>query len=110
MSEGVQLVLWIAGVHVVGFICIAVLLMPSFGEDGGRDSQSDESDGGWGRGGPKTPPVKPLGPRGGIPLPDAVQASVRLRGPGRLADQRRVARRPVREPHRTPTRAPHRMR
>jgi hypothetical protein len=119
MSEGLQMVLWIAGVHFIGFLCIAVMLLPAMRDDGGQDSRSDESDGGWGRG-PKTPPRKPIGPRGGIPLPDAVQSARRLRGQGRLSDRSRE-RRPAREPrtprrapahapHRLPARTPHRVR
>ena len=38
-------------------------------------------------------------PSGGLPLPDAVPASVRLRGPGRLSELRpQRERRPAREP------------
>jgi hypothetical protein len=105
MSEGLQMVLWIAGVHLVGFLCIAVLLLPAMRDDGGMDSRPDDSDGGGGRG-PKAPPLKPIGPRGGIPLPDAVQATVRLRGHGerlgggRLGRERRPAVEPARTPHR----------
>ena len=110
MSEGLQLVLWIAGVHLIGFICIAVLLLPSLRDDGGTDSRADEGEDGWGRG-PRTPPVKPGPPRGGIPLPDAVPAAIRLRGPGRISDGRiGRQRRPTREPARSPVRRPHRVR
>jgi len=67
--------------------------------------EDEESDGGGGGGndrlgaGPKSPAP------GGVPLPDAVPARVRLRAPGRLADaypppQRRE--RPHRDPVRTP--------
>ena len=107
MSEGVQLVLWIAGVHLVGFICVAVLMLPALREDpGGPLFDTDDGDEGWGRG-PKIPPSRPEPPRGGIPLPDAVPAAVRLREPGRIGDRRPPReRRPVREPARTPPRVP----
>ena len=109
MSAGVQLVLWIAGVHLVGFVCIAVLMLPALREDPGSPGRnSDDGDEGWGRG-PKLPPSRPEPPRGGIPLPDAVPAGVRLRDHGRLRDRRLARdRRPSREPARLPTRVPHR--
>jgi hypothetical protein len=103
--------LWIAGVHLVGLACVVVLMFPAM-KDGEstpkphRDSDGD--DGGWGRG-PKLPPPPPQSPQGGIPLPDAVPASVRLREPGRISERRpQRARRPVREPERRPVRTPHR--
>jgi hypothetical protein len=107
MSEGVQLVLWIAGVHLIGFLCVAVLMLPALREDPGTgDGQFDEGDDGWGRG-PRTPPTPPAPPRGGIPLPDAIPASVRLREPGRIGERLPSReRRPVREPVRRPVRAP----
>ena len=107
MSEGVQLILWIAGVHLLGFIAVAVLMLPALREDPGQSGgqYSDDSDEGWGRP-PRTPPTRPTPPRGGIPLPDAVSAGVRLRGPGRLAEQSPRERRPVREPARRPARRP----
>jgi hypothetical protein len=109
MSEGAQLMLWIAGVHLVGVACVAVLLFPALKDTPAPKPRRDgESDEGWGRG-PKTPPTPPASPRGGIPLPDAVPAGVRLRGPGRLSDQRPSReRRPAREPTRQPVRTPHR--
>lgn len=95
--------LWIAGVHLIGFICVAVLMLPALREDpDGTSGPWDEGDDGWGRD-PGPPPLPPAPPRGGIPLPDAVPAAVRLREPGRLGDlvpgrQRRPAREPVRPP------------
>lgn len=94
--------LWIAGVHLIGFVCIAVLMLPALREDPDAGDPFDEGDDGWGRG-PQTPPTPPTPPGGGVPLPDAVPASVRLREPGRLGDhlparERRPAREPVREP------------
>ena len=108
MSEGVQLVLWIAGVHLIGFLCVAVLMLPALREDPGGtgDGQYDDGEDGWGHG-PRTPPTPPAPPRGGIPLPDAVPASVRLREPGRIGEHLPSReRRPVREPARRPERAP----
>ena len=110
MSEGVQLVLWIAGVHLVGFVCVAVLMLPALREEpGGPQYRTDEGDDGWGRG-PKLPPTRPEPPRGGIPLPNAAPAGVRLRDHDRLGDRIPAReRRPVREPARQPAREPHRV-
>ncbi len=105
-----QLVLWIAGVHLLGLVCVAVLLFPALRDNPlGPEHRpdSDGEDGGWGRR-PKTPPTKPTPPRGGIPLPDAVPARVRLREPGRISERLPDRqRRPAREPARRPVRAPH---
>jgi hypothetical protein len=110
MTGSVQLMVWIAGVHLLGLVCVAVLLFPALKENpAGPERRSEgESDDGWGRG-PKVPPSKPEPPRGGIPLPDAVPARVRLREHGRLGErlpqrQRRTPREPARRPARTPHR------
>ncbi len=82
------MMLFLVGVHIFGFIAVALLMIPALRDDNsdaGEDSGS--SDDGWGN----RPNVKPdpsRWPGGGIPLPDAEQSSVRLRGPGRLADKR----------------------
>jgi hypothetical protein len=110
MSGDAQVLLWIAGVHLLGLGCIAVLLFPALRDDAPNNARrSDgESDDGWGRG-PKLPPMPPTPPRGGIPLLDAEQSRIRLREPGRLSELvPRRDRRPVREPTRRPQRTPHR--
>src|SRR5450755_1582174 len=108
MTGGVQLMVWIAGVHLLGLVCVAVLLFPALKENptGPERRSEGESDDGWGRG-PKKPPSKPEPPRGGTPLPDAIPARVRLREHGRLGErlpqrQRRTPREPARRPVRTP--------
>jgi hypothetical protein len=76
---------------------------------GSRPGPSGPGSGdGWRKGPPPPDPPSPDGPRGGIPLDDAVPARVRLRGEARLVDvlprrERRPAREP--EPERTPERA-----
>jgi hypothetical protein len=110
MAGDAQLMLWIAAVHIVGLLCVVVLLIPALREhDAAPRRRSDgESDDGWGRG-PKPPPEPPAPPRGGIPLPDAEPARVRLRDGERLADKLpRRDRRPAREPDRQPVRTPSR--
>lgn len=110
MSGDAQLMLWIAAVHVVGLLCVAALLIPALrDQDAAPQRRSDgDSDDGWGRG-PKLPPTPPAPPKGGVPLPDAGPARVRLREAGRLADKLPAReRRPVREPDRRPVRTPSR--
>src|SRR5690349_980144 len=101
-----QVIVMIGGVHLLALGCVALLMIPAL-RDGQWPSswRSDgESDEGWGHG-PKPPPKPPAPPRGGIPLPDAVQAKVRLRDHRRLADLVPPRqRRPAREPARTPVR------
>jgi hypothetical protein len=77
MSDGVQLVLWIAGVHLIGFVCVAVLMLPALRENSdGTTDPLDEGEDGWGRGPKAPPPTPPAPPRGGVPLPDAIPATV----------------------------------
>lgn len=102
--------LWIAGVHLLGLGCVALLMLPALKDNPvGPDRRSDsDGDDGWGRG-PKLPPSPPEPPRGGIPLPDAEPAGIRLRDHRRLGERLpRRERRPVREPERRPVRTPHR--
>jgi len=107
MSGDAQLMLMIAGMHLLGLVCAAVLIIPAL-----RDSPEfppprpdPGSDGGWGRG-PDRPPAPQDPPRGGgIPLPDAEPARVRLRDHRKLPEHLpRRERRPAREPERTPVR------
>jgi hypothetical protein len=88
-------------------IVLAPTLLPrSVLYPGETDSPPDSSDedGGGGRG-PKTdPPVLPDAPRGGIPLPDADPARVRLRDHDRPVLTPRPARRGPREPEPAPRR------
>ncbi|MEO8967682.1 MAG: hypothetical protein ABI355_08720 [Solirubrobacteraceae bacterium] len=88
MSGDAQLVLWIAGVHLLGLMAVAVLLLPALRDAPAPPGDRSDSDGddGWGRG-PTPPPDSPGPPRGGVPLTDAVPARVRLREPGRLSDR-----------------------
>ena len=105
MSGDAQLVLMIAGMHLLGLICAAVLILPALRDSPDLPRRPDGgSDDGWG-GGPDGPPTPPTPPPGGIPLPDAEPAAVRLRDHRKLpAHLPRRERRPVREPERTPVR------
>ena len=87
-------------VHVVGMV-VLIALMGGDILDVFRSRPADFGDGG-------EPPADdpapaPQGGGGGLPLPDAEQAAVRLREPGRLGERyTRPARRPEHEPARTP--------
>ena len=98
----------IASMHLLALGCVAVLMVPALRDRRalhGRGSDSD-SDGGWGN--DRTRPRAPRDtPGGGLPLPDAVPARLRLRDHRRLRDhlpgrERRPAREPARRPEREP--------
>ena len=103
--------LWVlfGALHLIGLVLLGMLLVMFLRSETVAPWRPPEDDGGGGGGG--SPPARP-GPRrrdgGGLPLPDARPAGVRLRGPGRLADDRpRPPRRPAREPGRRAPAAPH---
>lgn len=109
MSGDLKLVLVFVGLHLAGFLMIGVLFvmfLRSETTQAWRPPDDDDSDGGGGS--DRIPPSAPDKPRpGGLPLPDAVPARVRLREPARLADLiPPPARRPVPEPDRQPVRQP----
>jgi hypothetical protein len=99
-----QLILLLIGMHLLALAGAGVLIVhaartaPTAGwraPGGGSDDGPGNS-----RPGPMAPPNVP---GGGLPLPDAAPARVRLRDHRRLADltpprERRPAREPVREP------------
>jgi hypothetical protein len=94
-----QLMLFLVGVHILGFVAVGLLMLPVLRDDpSDHDEDGGSSDDGWGN----RPNVKPdpsRWPGGGIPLPDADQSAVRLREPGRLGDKLgSPERRPAREP------------
>jgi hypothetical protein len=95
----VQLMLFLVGVHIFGFVAVGILMIPVLRDDpSDTDEDGGSSDDGWGN----RPNVKPdpsRWPGGGIPLPDAEQSGVRLREPGRIGDKLTPPeRRPAREP------------
>ncbi len=101
------MLLFLVGVHILGFIAVAILLIPALRDDnsGLDEDGNDGTDDGWGNR-PNVRPDPSRWPGGGIPLPDAEQSKVRLREPGRLTEHLPVPqRRPSREPVREPTRA-----
>jgi hypothetical protein len=107
MSGDFELMLLIAGMHLLGLVLAAALILPAVlsGPDL-RPPPDRDSDDGWGHG-PPGPPTPADAPRGGLPLPDGEPASVRLRDHRRLSDllprrERRPAHAPGREPSRQP--------
>ena len=108
MTGDVELMLMIAGMHLLGLLCAAALILPALRNGPDLRPRSDgESDDGWGHGPPGPPTTPSDAPRGGLPLPDAIPASVRLRDHRRLGDLvPRRERRPAREPAREPVREP----
>jgi hypothetical protein len=107
MSGEGQLLLWIAGVHLLGLAFVAALLIPALRDRPDRPGEESDSgsDDGWGNH-PRRPVTPPGVPGGGLPLPDATPARVRLRDHRRLHEQlprrsRRTPLEPVRRPVRT---------
>jgi hypothetical protein len=110
MSGEAQLLLMIVGLHLFALACVTALLIPALRDDpadGPPDSGSDD--------GPGNDRLRPKGPgerpRGGLPLPDALPARVRLCDHRRLAEllprhERRPAREPARQPRREPVHSP----
>lgn len=101
-----QMLLFLVGVHILGFIAVAILMIPVLRDDdhGSEEDTSGGSDDGWGNR-PNFRPDPSRWPGGGIPLPDAEQSKVRLRGPDRIREHLPVPqRRPAHEPQRQPIR------
>jgi hypothetical protein len=88
-------------VHIIGLVALVwTLLLDAEDRPDWRDWwPRDEDDG------PRAPSPAPRG--GGLPLPDAVPSSVRLREPALVADAHpRPSRRPAHPPRRVPERTP----
>lgn len=107
MSGADQMVLLIAGLHLFALVCVALLILPALRDIDERPPGGSDGDDGGGHG-PGGPRLIPPRPRGGLPLPDAIPAGVRLRDHNRLGDHLPGReRRPVHEPTpRTPKRTP----
>jgi len=113
MDPDAELVLFLGGLHVVGIGFAFALLWHFVRAEPTRAWSLPEEDDDGGGGGGNVPPESPAPNRprdGGLPLPDAVPARVRLREPGRLADLLpERERRPGHDPARVPERAPERV-
>jgi hypothetical protein len=100
MSPDAELMLIFGTLHLIALALGALLFVMFLRSESANPWQPPDEDDGGGGGGNDRLPARPKGsPPGGLPLPDAVPASVRLRGHERLRDLRppRV-RRPAREP------------
>jgi hypothetical protein len=98
MSPDAELMVIFGTLHLIA-VALGVGLFVLFlrSESSQDKAPPDEDDGGGGN--DRVPGRPKTSPSGGVPLPDAVQPSIRLRGHERLADLRRSReRRPAREP------------
>ena len=102
MTGPVAAILLTLIVHVIAFGLLFSLCGRQMLEFFRGDPYGDD----WGGEPPAGDPVTTPPPSGGgLPLPDAEQAPVRLREPGRIGERYgRPARRPEHEPARTPER------
>lgn len=107
MSGDLELMLVVVGMHLLGLVCAGALLLPALRDRPDLPPRTDQdSDGGWGHGPPK-PPTPTDAPSGGLLLPDASPARVRLRDHRRLPELLPPReRRPTHAPTRTPAREP----
>jgi hypothetical protein len=105
MTPDEELILIFGALHVVALGLGAVLFVMFLrSEDEAAEPPEDDEPGGGGNDRVSDrPPAH--SPSGGLPLPTAEPARVRLRGHEKLRDaRRRPERRPAREPVRTPAR------
>lgn len=106
MVSDAELVALFTVLHVIALGVVTALLVMFLRSDTTRTwSPPDDGDGGGGGGGNDRlgPWVKPGPGGGGLPLPDAIPARVRLRDHTRLAD---LLPAPTRRPQREPGRGP----
>ena len=99
MSPDAELMLIFGTLHLIAVaLGVALFVMFLRSETTQPWKPPDEDDGGGG-GNDRLPGKPKTSPSGGLPLPDAVQPSIRLRSHERLRDLKpRPVRRPAREP------------
>jgi hypothetical protein len=109
MTPDEELMVIFGALHAVALALGVVLFMMFLRSDSTSSSQPPEDDDGGGGGGNDRLPSRPKPrPTGGVPLPDAEPASIRLRGHGKLRDaHQRPLRRPAHpaQPQRRPVRS-----
>ena len=101
MASDEELVIIFAALHLVALLLGGLLFAMFLRADSRSNPKSseDDEDGGGGGGNDRITDRPKTSPSGGIPLPDADPAPVRLRGHERLADlMPRRARRPAHDP------------
>ena len=110
MTPDEELMVIFGALHLVALALGVVLFMMFLRSDTTSSwKPPDEDDGGGGGGNDRLPSTPKPRPTGGVPLPDADPAGLRLRGPGRLRDAyARPLRRPAHPaiPSRRPARQP----
>jgi hypothetical protein len=101
MTPDEELMVIFGALHLVALVLGGVLFVMFLRSEAGPGRRPPDDEEGGGGGNDRLSPGPHTSPSGGIPLPDAVQSAVRLRGPGRLSKLRpRRERRPAREPAR----------
>src|SRR5919107_1623750 len=87
MTPDEELMVIFGALHVIALALGVILFMMFLRSDTTSSWKPPEEDEGGGGGGNDRLPSHPKPrPPGGVPLPDAEQASRRLRGPGRISD------------------------
>jgi hypothetical protein len=86
MSPDEELMLIFGTLHLVALVLGAALFMMFVRSDRASGGEPPEEDEGGGGGSDRISDAPKTSPSGGIPLPDAEPAPVRLRGHERLAD------------------------
>jgi hypothetical protein len=105
MSPDERLMIILGALHLVALALGVGLFVMFLRSDASRGGGPEEDDGGGGGGNDRISDRPKISPPGGIPLPDAAPAPVRLRSHGRLADLLpRRERRRVAEPAPSPAR------
>jgi len=89
--ETLKVILIVVGIYLIATAAAFAILLPAIRarrrrDDGGQGEGESSSDDGWGNK-PRIEPQPSRWPGGGVPLPDAEQSRVRLRGPGRIATE-----------------------
>jgi hypothetical protein len=105
MADETLLVALLGGLHLLGFGFAALMLLPLLRDERIAPTGRPDEDEGDGGGSDRLPRRTPRDPRpGGLPLPDATPARVRLREGRRLADLLPgVERRPAHAPSPSPS-------
>src|ERR1700759_1844238 len=101
MSPDTELLVIFGALHLVALVLGGALFLMFLRSDGASQWSSDDEDDSGGGGNDRVTDKPKTSPSGGIPLPDAVQSTKRLRsGHDKLADpqRRRVRRRVPVEP------------
>jgi hypothetical protein len=107
MSPDAELMLIFGTLHLIAVALGVGLFVMFLRSETTQPWKPPEDEEGGGGGNDRLPSPPKTSPSGGLPLPDAVQPSVRLRSHERLRDLKsRPERRPAREPARQPVRHP----